>query len=183
MSTTRIEFATLNPEVKVAALMALITGMNESGKLPDAILSATLSRFGITPKNIVEEIERLGDESSEQFKQFESFFADDNMLVPDWLGANECEWLEPKHASDYIEGQQTLIYDMIGIATVLPHHYAEDTLAQQFSEGWVILFPDAVYGLPATTIKESPIYRSQQQAMDAVEQIVYAKFNRDRKGV
>lgn len=178
----RIDFADLNPQVKVAALVALITGMNESGQLPDAILSAALSRHGITPEVIANEINKLGEETSAEFKQFEQFFSDNNIRTVDWLGANECEWIEPIHASDYIQGQQTLIFDMYAVATVLPHHYFEDNLAKQFSEGWVILFPDAVYGLPATTIKESPIYRNQEQAMEAVMKVVYSKFNRDAKG-
>jgi hypothetical protein len=178
----KLAFADLNPQVKIAALMAMITGLNEAGQLPDAILSACLSRHGITPQTIADEINALGDEGSANFLLFEQFFSDANIQPVDWLGANECEWIEPKHAVDYIEGQQTLIFDMYAVATVLPHHFAEDTLAQQFNEGWVILFPDAVYGLPATTIKESPIYRNQQQAMEAVMKIVYAKFNRDAKG-
>lgn len=176
MSTT--EFAALHPDVKIAALVALITGLNESGQLPDSILCAALSRHGITPEVFAGEIDNLGEEDSEKFKQFEHFFSDENVRAPDWLGANECEWIIPKYAADYIEGQQTLIYDRYAVATVLPFNYHTDKLAKQFSEGWVILFPDAVYGLPATTIKESPIYRNQEQAMAAVMKIVYAKFNR-----
>lgn len=179
----KLAFADLNPQVKVAALFALITGLNESGQLPDAILSACLSRHGITPQTISDELNAaLGEEGSANFSLFEQFFSDANIQPVDWLGANECEWIEPKHASDYIEGQQTLIFDMYAIATVLPHHFAEETLPNVFNDGWVILFPDAVYGLPATTIKESPIYRTQEQAMEAVMKIVYAKFNRDAKG-
>lgn len=174
-----IKFSDLNSEVKLAALVAIITGLNESGKLPDSILGAATSRFGIGPQDLADAVNVLGDEGSANFEMFEKFFADENESLPDWFGADQCEWIEPKHHADYIEGQQTLIYDMYAIATVLPHHYYEETLAKQFTEGWVILFPDAIYGLKATTLKESPIYRSQEQAMNAVQEIVYAKFNRD----
>ena len=174
MSTNKIAFADLYDQVKIATLMVVITGMNESGKLPDSVLSAALSKVGITPQDFVDEIAALGEEESPAFNQFANFVAqaDDNAV--DWKGVNEVQWIEPKHAIDYIEGQATLIFEMSAIAQVLPYHCPIEG-----KEAWVILIPDAIYGMKPTLLRDSPIYRNLEKAMEAVDEMVSAQFNRD----
>lgn len=172
----QLAFAELHDQVKIATLMVVLTSMNESGKLSDSVLSAALSKVGITPQNFVDEIAALGDEDSPAFKQFEHFVSQTDTNVVDWKGVDECEWIEPKHAPDYISGQATLIYDMLAIGQVLPYHCPIEN-----KEAWVILIPDAVYGLKPTLLRDSPIYRNLEQAMKAVDDIVSAQFNREIK--